>query len=124
MNRINRWKLGMIQGVSNRSMDGLSRSYYVQSRTSWEDEAGDQRVNQTILDHRCPDDIILLLTARDTVSNQLFKEDLQKQHQLLKVTQQTSNLDLGLALAFDSNNGIADANITSISRDMTGVMRH
>ena len=120
MNRINRWKLGMIQGVSNRSMDGLSRSYYVQSRTSWEDEGGDQRLNQTILYHRCPDDIILLLSARDKISNQLFKADLQKQQELLKVTQQTSNPDLGVASAFDSNNGIADAD--SLERSTSKVI--
>ena len=79
----------------------------MESRTSWEDKGGDQRLNQTILYFRCPDDIILLLSARDKISNQLFKADLQKQQELLKVTQQASNPDLGVASAFDSNNGIA-----------------
>ena len=67
MQRINRWKLVIIQAASNKSMDGLSRSYYVQSRPNWEEEGGDQMLNPTLF--RCSDDIILLLSARDNISN-------------------------------------------------------
>ena len=127
MQRINRWKLGMIQAVSSKSMDGLSRSYYVQSRPNWEEEGGDQRLNPTVLYHRCSDDIILLLSARDKISNQLFRADLQKQQELLEVTQQTSKPDLGMASAVASDDagleafGKQDTIGTAVASDDAGL---
>ena len=80
---INTLRLGLIVGISNKGLDGLSRSLFIQARTRQEGDADDPqaKAGRIFTFHRKPSDIVLIESSREKAMHDLFRADILRQHQ-------------------------------------------
>ena len=83
MQNTNTLRLGFIVGVSDKGLDGLSRSLFIQARTRQEGDADDPqaKVGRIFTFHRKPSDIVLIESSREKAMHDLFQADILRQHQ-------------------------------------------
>ena len=83
MQNTNTLRLGLIVGVSDKGLDGLSRSLFIQARTRQEGDADDPqaKAGRIFTFHRKPSDIVLIESSREKAMHDLFQADILRQHQ-------------------------------------------
>ena len=83
LQNINTLRLGLIVGVSDKGLDGLSRSLFIQARTRQEGDADDPqaKAGRIFTFHRKPSDIVLIESSREKAMHDLFRADILRQHQ-------------------------------------------